>query len=151
MVLMLLLDTALVVLLLCPWRMHMVESLTYGAPVLDLDPFDSSRLSLRRHVGDPVAFLDLAAQTSFASGLNPHSSDLVMGPRVALSKVRSPEVVYLIGLFYGIKFAFPVDPQPFGLSKLLSIEIQKKHQGTFKATPHSVSSQPAVAESVSAP
>ena len=41
-----------------------VLPITYGAPVLDLNPFDPSGSHRHRCVGDPVAFLDLAAQTS---------------------------------------------------------------------------------------
>ena len=48
---------------------------TYGAPVIDLNPYDSSGSNRHRHGGDPVALLDLAAQTSASSGWNPHSFD----------------------------------------------------------------------------
>ena len=50
-----------------------VHPITYAAPVIDLNPFDSSGSNRYRHIGDPVAFLDLAANTSFSSSANPHS------------------------------------------------------------------------------
>ena len=43
------------------------------APVVDLNPFDPSGRKRFRHYGDPVAFLDLAAQSSLPSSLNPHA------------------------------------------------------------------------------
>ena len=49
--------------------------ITYAAPVFDLNPFDSSGRDRYRHIGDPVAFLDLAANTSAPTSLNPHSFD----------------------------------------------------------------------------
>ena len=52
---------------------HDVHPVTYGAPVLDLNPFDPSGSHRHRRVGDPVAFLDLAAQTSLPASFNPHS------------------------------------------------------------------------------
>ena len=50
-----------------------LESITYGAPVIDLNPFDSSGSNRHRHGGDPVALLDLAAQTTTSPTWNPHS------------------------------------------------------------------------------
>ena len=54
---------------------HHLTPVTYGAPVLDLNPFDSSGSNRHRHAGDPVALLDLAAQTSASTSWNPHSFD----------------------------------------------------------------------------
>ena len=50
-----------------------VESVTYGAPVFDLNPFDSSGSGRHHNVGDPVALLDPAAGTSVSPSWNPHS------------------------------------------------------------------------------
>ena len=50
-----------------------LESITYGAPVIDLNPFDSSGSNRHPQGGDPVALLDLAAQTTSSPGWNPHS------------------------------------------------------------------------------
>ena len=50
-----------------------VRPITYAAPVFDLNPFNPQGQDRYRHAGDPVAFLDLAAQTSLPSSLNVHS------------------------------------------------------------------------------
>ena len=50
-----------------------VQSVTYGAPVIDLSPVDSSGSRRHRHVGDPVALKGVAAETTFADSFNPHS------------------------------------------------------------------------------
>ena len=50
-----------------------VKSVTNGAPVIDLNPDDSQGMYRHRHVGDPVALLDLAADTSLPSSFNTHS------------------------------------------------------------------------------
>ena len=50
-----------------------VKSVTYGAPVIDLNPYDSQGMYRHRHVGDPVALLDLAADTSLPSSFNTQS------------------------------------------------------------------------------
>ena len=47
-----------------------------------------------------------------------------MGVRNALHRVFSPEVLYNIGLFWGIKFAFPYDCQRFGVSRQLPVALQ---------------------------
>ena len=52
-----------------------LRPVTYGAPVVDLNPFDSSGSDRHRHGGDPVALLDLAAQTTASPTWNPHSFD----------------------------------------------------------------------------
>ena len=52
-----------------------VHPITYAAPVIDLNPFDSSGSDRFRHIGDPVAFLDLAATTSLPTSANVHSFD----------------------------------------------------------------------------
>ena len=49
--------------------------ITYAAPVFDLNPFNPQGNDRYRHVGDPVAFLDLAAQTSLPTSLNVHGFD----------------------------------------------------------------------------
>ena len=54
-------------------RAHGVKSVTHGAPVVDLNPCDSSGSSRHRNVGDPVAFLDQAAGTTLPSSWNTHS------------------------------------------------------------------------------
>ena len=48
---------------------------TYGAPVVDLNPYDTSGFNRHRHGGDPVAFLDLAAQTTASPSWNLHTFD----------------------------------------------------------------------------
>ena len=50
-----------------------VHPITYAAPIIDLNPFNPQGHNRYRNAGDPVAFLDLAAQTSLPSSLNLHS------------------------------------------------------------------------------
>ena len=47
--------------------------ITYAAPVIDLNPFNPQGHNRYRHAGDPVAFLDLAANTSISPSLNLHT------------------------------------------------------------------------------
>ena len=50
-----------------------VHPITCAAPIIDLNPFKPQGHNRYRNAGDPVAFLDLAAQTSLPSSLNLHS------------------------------------------------------------------------------
>jgi len=48
-----------------------LQSRTYGAPVLDLNPFQ--RTDRYRYILDPVSMLDRGANTSWSLHMNPHS------------------------------------------------------------------------------
>ena len=50
-----------------------VHPVTYAAPIIDLNPFNPEGHDRHRHIGDPVAFLDLAARTTAPESLNVHS------------------------------------------------------------------------------
>ena len=67
---MLLLVTVMVVLLLCPLANHFkVKSVTHGAPVVDLNPFDPSGRKRFRHFGEAIAFFGFSC-TVFATLLS---------------------------------------------------------------------------------
>ena len=52
-----------------------VHPITYAAPVFDLNPFNPQGQDRYRTFGDPVAFLDLAANTQLPRSVNLHSFD----------------------------------------------------------------------------
>ena len=47
-----------------------------------------------------------------------------MGPRVAINKKFTHDVVELVGTCVGVSFQFPWDPQRYGLSRALDQEMQ---------------------------
>ena len=101
-----------------------IKSVTYGAPVTDLNPFDSQGTSRHRHVGDPVAFF------GFSSGhfdlILPQSAQLrVTDGRTAHKSKVSPALYELISRFMGVDFQFNLYPQRYGLSQTIDQELQR--------------------------
>lgn len=48
-----------------------INVITYGAPILDINPFQKPKRY--RHYGDVISAFDFGSSSSFSSGFNPHS------------------------------------------------------------------------------